>query len=131
MKKISLADKKRILDLTGEVGFHTNSLTAFLDSMRSEFERHWNAIEDARSELEGVIEDCINEGQEFYDNKSESWQEGHPEYQDWLTRMEEIKQDMAIEIGLNFEEPCTQLPAVDRPDWIDELPDEFPFGGPL
>jgi alkanesulfonate monooxygenase SsuD/methylene tetrahydromethanopterin reductase-like flavin-dependent oxidoreductase (luciferase family) len=75
---------------------------------------------DATDIARGIVEDAASAADEYFDLKSEKWQEGDrgQAYQEWQRRL----QDVADAIGerIDAEEPN----APELPDWIGDLGDE-------
>jgi len=70
-------------------------------------------MENAR----GVLEDAANLAEEYYDERSEKWQEGDTgsAYSEWKENLRRL----ADELGEDVEPP--QIGEVEQPDWVGEI----------
>ena len=84
-------------------------------------------INEAKEEVRGILDDVANEAEEYYDDKSEKWQESErgEAYGEWRDKLRELADATAEDV----EKP--EPPEINRPDWIDECAEcefsEFEF----
>jgi F0F1-type ATP synthase membrane subunit b/b' len=88
-----------------------------------------DAINDAREELRGMLEDEANAAEAYADDRSEKWQESDrgQAYNEWKDRLRSLADDAATD----FEGP--EFTEIDEPSWLADVKDgefsEFEFEG--
>jgi chromosome segregation ATPase len=85
---------------------------------------------EARQEAWEVLDDAANSADEYYDERSEKWQEGDvgQAYDEWRNRIRSLADEAAEDV-----EPL-DVAEIDIPGWVDELrqPEDFAeFESPL
>jgi len=83
----------------------------------AEVERITQEINDAKDDARGIMEDAANAAEEYYDNKSEKWQEGDrgQAYSEWKERLRYIAESIAEDVE------APEVSDTEAPEWVSEL----------
>lgn len=120
--KIKQKDADRLADEARKVEALYDEMDAILAEAREKIEAKKEEISAARDAAHGVLDDLCREADEFFDEKSEKWQESDrgQSYQEWKDELGLMRDDMAEEMEFEFPDDP------DRPDWIGVLSDGVP-----
>lgn len=115
--KISQKDADRLANEGAAVEALYNEMDAILAEAREKIEAKRDEINKARQAAYDTLDDLCRLADEFYDEKSEKWQEGDrgSAYQEWKDEMGLMRDEM----GEDFEFEFPDDP--DRPDWMGVL----------
>jgi hypothetical protein len=114
MLKISQADIARLATLGQEVAEGYDELDALFAEFREKFEPLVEAINEKRQAAHDVLDDIVREADEYFDDKSEKWQEGDRgvAYEEWKNNLSVERDNLAEEVEIEFPEDP------ERPDWV-------------
>lgn len=115
MRKISVADMKKLTDLTDILAKKSEEFEAFITELQEEVDSLNSEITDATAALRDAIEDIHNQASEYADERSDKWSESDngQAYMEWVSHLESLK-DMC-----EFEE--YDLPDFEPPAIISEM----------
>jgi hypothetical protein len=122
MLKIS----RQTVQKLGSISSDVVELFAKLEEARTGFEAAAESILDEirelQSEARGIMEDEANSAAEYYDEKSEKWQEGDrgQAYCEWKDRLQSLADD------LDGDMEALEVTMPEQPEWVTEL-DECEF----
>lgn len=123
MKSINKEDKKRLSEFITKLSVAKTKvenkhkeLSSVVDSL-NDLLQNYNEILD---EVDSFREDLVRQMEEYYDERSERWQQGEAgeSYSEWKDVYAGIDLSEVPEI----ETP--ELPEMEHTDYLDELPDE-------
>ena len=122
MKKISVEDEKRILELEQKLNDAKLAVAVEMENLTPHMAKVNDAIDaynEILSEAKGFAEDISRQQEEYYDERSDAWQDGDKgqEYQSWQEEWANWQPDdvphIALEADPDIEEhgeELTQLP---------------------
>ncbi len=75
------------------------------------------AINEARQEVHGILDDLVTEVDAYYDERSAKWQEGDKgqSYDEWRQELTQTRDEMDEDLELEIPEDP------DRPDWLAQV----------
>jgi hypothetical protein len=119
MLKLSRKDLNKLAELGGDANELWGELDTLLAKFGDELDALLEKLREVQTEAAGIMDDAANEAKSYYEEKSETWQEGERggRYAEWKDRLREI----ADAINEDIEPPEVAMP--DRPDWIGDLED--------
>lgn len=134
MKKFTKQQSKDVSDAQDACQIASEELQTAIDAYNEAVGPQRDAVKAALdtynekvADLKGVYEDIAGEARDYYDNRSEKWQEGDTgqAYQEWLDSLESPDLDDAeIEIPEDLEFP-ESIPDFSSPEF---LPADEPGG---
>lgn len=106
MKKLKQSDLKRIEDARLKIEEKKAELETLIAGFQGQIDDLVNEAEEARQELHGVLDDLVNEAENYYDERSEKWQEGDAgsSYVDWKSQIESARDGVDVELAYQLEE---------------------------
>ncbi|HEY1878446.1 MAG TPA: hypothetical protein VGG68_00790 [Caulobacteraceae bacterium] len=112
MKRI---DRKVSIQLVG-LGRDIEALYREADTLLEGLGPLFDQIDEKRREAAELMEDEANVAEEFYDGKSERWQEGEKgsEFSEWKDQLRSVADDLGNEID------CPKID-LERPDWLSDI----------
>jgi hypothetical protein len=115
MKKFTAKEIDRLGDAAREV----ESVLAKIEQLRVDtllaYETLIGELDEPQETVRGMLEDAANAAADYYDNRSEKWQEGDTgsAYATWRDELQSLA-DGAAE---PFEAP--DFPEIETPDWLE------------
>jgi chromosome segregation ATPase len=108
MQKLSKRDLERIKDAATRMEDLQSKVEEIVTKANSELEALVEEFEDARHDAFGALDDICNEAQDYFDERSEKWQDGDKgdQYRDWISSLEEVRDhlDQSITLSVEFAE---------------------------
>lgn len=121
MKKLAAAQQKEMMRLSSSLDVRKNDVSQriadfntkiqeLIDEFNSEISQIVQSYNDVASEANAFVEEVKNAQQEYYDERSEKWQESDrgSEYQDWMNEWDIEIEEVEVEEA-HFDE-------IDEPD---------------
>jgi predicted nuclease with TOPRIM domain len=130
MKALSKEQIRERADLVTKLREKHESLTETIEVFNAALTTHQKAVEEALQSLNGVIvegkdwlEGISQEQSDYYEDKSEKWQEGEngQNYDAWKELYENVSG--TDELTIEFPDPL-EVPDCELPDELENLPDE-------
>jgi uncharacterized protein YukE len=110
MKKLSKQDSARLDHLSEKMEAVKSRIESVINNANSELESLMAEFNGHREEAVGIFEDAVSQMEDFFDNRSEKWQEGDTgtEYRNWIEGWERYKEmlenEPSMEIELNTDD---------------------------
>lgn len=123
MKKIDKTSMKKIDDAKSSLVDIAAKAAAVVASMNEQLERLSDEANEARQEIYDVLDDVVTQASDYYDERSEKWQEGDAgsAYQDWINTIESARDAFGDDLDLTIKEDVD-----DFADMLDGIGDDFP-----
>jgi len=120
MKKISQSDMQRIGKLRAAIEGKKAKIEEALEKFQEAIAPIIEEAEEERQELFGVLDDIVNEMENYYDERSEKWQEGDAgsAYSEWKDQIDaargELENEMSFELDTETPFDVWNLSALDE-----------------
>lgn len=117
MMKLTKADQAAIADKIGDIRQLLGEFNTAKQAAIQAMDDVVRAINEKREELHELLDGAAGSAEEYYDEKSEKWQEGDrgSAYSDWKDELRRIADEVESEIE------APELPDLDEPSWVDEV----------
>ncbi len=102
MRQIDKRSKERLSQATQSFTELREKATQIINECNAKLADLGEAVEDARQDAYGVLDDLCNEAQTYYDNRSEAWRDkdSGENYLNWINDLEEVRDTLDGELQL-------------------------------
>ena len=122
MLKLTKQELATLADVAPKVAELFQQLEVEREMFTGTVQRLTEQINELQVEAFEVMDDAARSAEDYYDGKSEKWQEGErgSAYAEWRDRLREI----ADGLGENFE--ALEVAEIDEPGWLNDINDSEP-----
>ena len=117
MKKLKESEVDALQSAASEIVSVLDAIDELREATEAEIGRLLTELIEPQETARGILEDAASAADEYYDERSEKWQEGDAgqAYDEWRNRLRSLADDLGEEI-----DPPT-ISEVERPTWVDDL----------
>jgi chromosome segregation ATPase len=120
VKGIGPKELRRIALLAATLDKIYDEMDSELEAFRDKLAKLKDEADEQRDVLHGIIDDAHSEAESYYDDRSETWQDGErgQVYSQWVSDLETLAGELE-------EIPDIDMPNIERPAFFDTLAGDF------